>query len=426
MHRGIHGSRSKQLMWNAGIMALLGMILPWTQSAVAVEVKVMPAGESAVKATECRRMLIGPGVNQPDPHPGYAGFVGWNSPARLRDGTLLVSFSTGYWHGSPPTPHRMSLPPDILAKWKKIGMPTDVDAPRGGRAMLIRSADNGLTWSKPQTMIDTPADDRHPAMVELPDGTLVCSLFTWSGEGDLSKRPELAHRTGIIRSQDGGKTWEQTPRRLPSPFVSDATDEPPALLKDGSVVLAVYGTPASGKPQQIALFRSTDSGETWKLLSVVKTDHWLLEMGLTQLLDGRLVMIARPEGDITWSSDGGQTWTKPMSFGMRMFEPRLLVLRDGTLLCLHGSYGAGGFRAIFSTDGGQTWVAPAPNHGFAVDASVYGYGDGVELPDGSVFAVYIHTGGHSSEDARTEALWAIRLRIRPDHSGIDLLPAPGR
>jgi len=46
------------------------------------------------------------------------------------------------------------------------------------------------------------------------------------------------------------------------------------------------------------------------------------------------------------------------------------------------------------------------------------------LPDGSVFAACIHTGGHTTEDAQTEALWGIRLRVRADHSGIDVLPAP--
>jgi len=111
---------------------------------------------------------------------------------------------------------------------------------------------------------------------------------------------------------------------------------------------------------------------------------------------------------------------------MRMFEPSLLVLPDGTLLCLHGSYGGGGQRAIFSTDGGQTWIAPDAKYGFAVDPSVYGYGRGTLLPDGSVLMAYIHTGGHATQDARTEAIWSIRLRVRPDHSGIDLLPAPGK
>jgi sialidase-1 len=415
---GIGGLRAVSIRLLAVGMILIGA------AARAVEVKVVAGGESAAKAVDCRRMCVGPGVNQPDPHPGYAGFVGWDAPLRLRDGTLLVSFSTGYWHASPPTPLRMA--PGSRVAYQKMGMPTNIDAPRGGRAMLIRSTDDGRTWSKPRTIIDTPWDDRSPAMVELPDGTLVCSFFTYPGDGDLNKQPDLACRTGIIRSRDGGKTWEQTPRRLPSPFVADATDGPPVILKDGSVLLAVYGSPKQGMPEQVGIFRSSDSGQTWQLLSVVKSDHEMSETGLAQLPDGRLVLVTRPEGDIAWSSDCGRTWTNPVTFGMRMFEPGLLVLRDGTLLCLHGSYGGGGFRAILSGDGGKTWVAPAKNHGFAVDPAVYGYGRGIELPDGSILAVYIHTGGHSTKDAQTEALWAIRLRVRPDCSGVDLLPAPGR
>jgi hypothetical protein len=35
-------------------------------------------------------------------------------------------------------------------------------------------------------------------------------------------------------------------------------------------------------------------------------------------------------------------------------------------------------------------------------------------------------GGHATNDARTEALWSIRPRVRPDRDGIDLLPAPGK
>lgn len=388
-----------------------------------VTVQVVSGGESAASYSDCRRMLVGPGVNQPDPHPGYAGFVGWQHPTRLRDGSWLVGFSTGYWHASPPTP--LQIGEGTLAEWIKIGFPGDVEAPSGGRAMLIRSEDEGVTWSKPQTIIDTPLDDRSPAFLELPDGTVLCSFFTYSG-ADFHAHPDLAYRTAIIRSPDGGRTWEQEPRRLPSPFLADATDGPPILLQDGSALLAVYGSPREGGPDQQAIFRSTDSGQSWELLSVLKTDHEYSETGITQLPDGRLVMIGRPEGDITWSEDGGCTWTEPVAFGMRMFEPSLLVLPDGTLLCLHGSYGAGGFRAIFSTDGGQTWIAPAADHGFAVDPSVYGYGRGVVLPDGSVFVAYIHTGGHATEDARTEAIWGMRLKVRDDKEGIDLLPAPGR
>ena len=53
-----------------------------------ISVKVVQGGESAARPADCHSVLIGPGINQPDPFPGYAGFVGWESPVRLRDGSF--------------------------------------------------------------------------------------------------------------------------------------------------------------------------------------------------------------------------------------------------------------------------------------------------------------------------------------------------
>ncbi|MBV9470813.1 MAG: exo-alpha-sialidase [Abitibacteriaceae bacterium] len=390
------------------------------------QVKVVENGESTTRPEDCRGIIVGPGINQPDPFPGYAGFVGWESPIRLADGEWIVGFNAGYWHASAPTPLR--YPPATLEQFRKLGVPLNIVAPTGGRAMITRSTDAGKTWSKPETLIDTPADDRHPAFVQLSKRIILCSFFTYPGipeHGNYIKEPELAARVNVIRSFDGGRTWEKTPHRLPSPFVSDETDGPLVRLQDGSVMLAMDGRPSSGPPDQAAFFRSTNRGRTWKLLSTLKANHDLQEVTVAELPDRRLVMMARPEGDISWSYDQGRTWTQPITFGMRMFAPSLYVLRDGTLVCLHGSYapGAGGLRVIFSTDGGQTWIAPAKDHGFLVDNS-YGYGKAMELPDGSLFITYIATGGHRTEDAKQNAVRCIRLRIRADHSGIDLLPAP--
>src|SRR5579872_7504514 len=74
--------------------------------AVAPVVKIAEGGESKTKPEDCRTTLVGAGINQPDPFPGYGGFVGWVSPIRLKNGDLLVGFSAGYWHASPPTPLR--------------------------------------------------------------------------------------------------------------------------------------------------------------------------------------------------------------------------------------------------------------------------------------------------------------------------------
>lgn len=390
-------------------------------------VKVVANGESQVRPDECRSIVVGPAVNQPDPYPGYGGFVGWVSPIRLRTGDWLLGFSTGYWHASPPTPLR--YPAATIAQYQKLGLPADVVAPRGGRAMIVHSTDAGKTWSKPATLLDTPDDDRHPAFVELPDGTLLCSMFTYTSAdpADFQKEPALAHRTIVIRSFDHGRTWDPEIVRIPSPFLADETDGPLVLLKDGSVLLTISGTPREGGPVQAAVFTSHDRGATWKLLSTIAADHSLDEANATELPDGQWVLMARPEGDIAWSSDQGRTWTKPVSFGMRLFAPSLYALRDGTLVCLHGSYAPGhsGLRTIFSTDGGRTWIAPAADHGFLVD-NCYGYGKAFELPDGTLLVADQDSGGHATTDAKIMSLRQLRMRIRADHSGIDLLPAVNR
>jgi hypothetical protein len=389
-------------------------------------VKVVQNGESSVKPEDCRSVIVGPDVNQPQPFPGYRGFVGWESPIRLTSGAWLVGFNAGYWHASAPTP--LNYSPKTLEDYVRMGLPADIVAPTGGRAMIVRSTDQGKTWSQPSTLIDTPDDDRHPAFIELNDGTILCSFFTYAGEpknGDAGNEP--AARVWFIRSFDGGHTWEKQPRRLETPFLYDETDGPLVRLKDGSVLVAVNGRAKTGPPDQAGILRTTDRGETGELLSTIKADHDLWEVTVAELPSGELVMMARPEGDIAWSRDGGRSWTAPQTFGMRLFAPSLKVLRDGTLVCLHGSYapGHGGLRVIFSTDGGQTWLAPALDHGFLVD-NAYGYGKAMELEDGSLFIVYLSTGGHSADDAKTNAIRAIRLRVRPDQSGNDLLPAPNR
>jgi len=147
----------------------------------------------------------------------------------------------------------------------------------------------------------------------------------------------------------------------------------------------------------------------------------LEEAHTVELPDGRLVMISRPEGDIRCSRDSGRTWTPAATFSMRMFAPTFYVMGDGTLVCLHGSW-HGGLRVIFSNDGGHTWIAPAKDHGFLVDGDAYGYGAGALLPDGSLYVIYQKTGSHRTDDAKSNSLLVLRLRVRPDHSGIELLP----
>jgi hypothetical protein len=229
------------------------------------KVVIIEGGESSVAPDECRGIIVGPGVNQPDPFPGYAGFVGWESPIRLSTGEWIVGFNAGYWHASPPTP--LEYPTKTLESYLQMGMPAQVDAPTGGRVMLTRSRDEGQTWSKPETLIDTPADDRHPAFVELNDGTILCSFFTYASTpagGVMGKEP--AARVHIVRSFDAGRTWEKNSRQIHTPFHYDETDGPFLELDDGSVALAVNGRFDAGPPDRCGIVRSADRGESWQLL----------------------------------------------------------------------------------------------------------------------------------------------------------------
>lgn len=400
----------------------------WAVPGFCASIKVVEGGESATSAAALRRVIVGPGTNEPAPFPGFGGSVAWAGVTLSRRGTLVAAFNAGYWHASAPTPYVMAK--DKLENFYKIGMPRDVIAPTGGRIMFVRSGDGGRTWSQPETLADTLADDRQAGLLTLPDGTILASWFTWLGDVDPWGNPAYFSHTLIARSFDDGRTWEKRPRLVQpqsgSPFQGEAADGPAVLRKDGSILLTSYGYLPAGqnnKHTAAGVYVSKNRGRTWKLLSIVKADHNLEEAHTVELPDGRLIMICRPEGDICWSSDGGRTWTPPSSFGMRMYAPTLYVLHDGTLVCLHGSYAPGnGLRVIFSIDGGQTWVAPAKNGGFMVDADAYGYGAGVVLPDDSLYVIYQHTGSHHTTDAKNNSLLALRVRVRSDHSGIDLLP----
>lgn len=363
---------------------------------------------------EHRRVLVKPGYKQPKPYAGYTGFVGWASVARTRAGTLLLTFTSGYWHASPPTPIK-SIKPEDVALWRKMGMQA-VDAPRGGRAEIMRSEDGGKTWSDPVTMIDTEWDDRAPAVAQLKDGTLVASFFTYPDAG-----------VAIIRSFDDGKTWEQTPRIIRAPFHSLATDGPPLAMPDGSLLLATYGAEKEGdKHEAIGIFASRDRGETWRLVSTVRAPQEMTEPGLARLRNGTLVLITRSEGAVSYSKDGGQSWTAPRNLPTRIFDPWLVTLRTGQLVSLHGSYikPHRGLRALISNDGGVTWNGAGADHGFAVDPSVYGYSRGVELPDGSLYVVYQGTGGHTAKDASAMSIYGLRVRVKRDGRGVETLPAP--
>ena len=385
------------------------------------EFKITGTPTEAERFRMCRRMLVGPWCNQPEEYVGYNGFVGWAGATRLRRGRWLITFTSGYWHGSlPQTPEILADPEcrkTFEARWENedgLSCPR-IYAPRGGRAHIMSSDDEGLTWSKPTTLVDTEMDDRHPTIVELDDGTLLCTFFCAPATRKC--------RSAWILSHDNGTTWTE-PRYL-QPESGGMGNGSAIQLVDGTVAWATQVIFDGDEFWSTGVFLSSDHGETFELGSVIGTDHHLFETTIAQLPDGRIVAASRRHCDVYWSADGGRSWTEPVPVGVDLFDPHLLLMPNGVLACFHGSYDFGGLYVILSPDGGRTWHGPGKRHGYAVDPSVYGYSHPIVLADGTAYIVYLHTGGHPAHDARTEAIWALRVKINDSADGIEILPAPG-
>ena len=75
---------------------------------------------------------------------------------RLKNGDIVAVFYSGGAH--------VTYPSDAY--------------PKCGRICLVRSKDDGVTWSKPITIFDDEWDNRDPHISQMADGRLVCTFFT--------------------------------------------------------------------------------------------------------------------------------------------------------------------------------------------------------------------------------------------------------
>jgi hypothetical protein len=392
---------------------------------IGIKLNVIGKDPPAERKYVCRRMLVGPWRNQPDQYEGYNGQVGWASIAVLKSGRWVVTFNSGYWHASLPTAGK-ALKEERNKKYMEdywaMGCP-QVSAPRGGRCHLMVSDDAGLTWSRPTTYIDTGNTNLHPSILEMENGNLLCSFC--DERLPIGDEPgPLYHRIAYMRSEDQGDTWGEIN------FLPDTTsmgNEPAIQIADGTVLrISSERFDSEMQYDSVVIFASGDNGRTFDLRSTIKaTDHHMHEPSLVEMTDGRLAIVTRPDGDISFSDDKGMTWTKPVSTGIHMYDPHIVQLPNGVLAIFHGSYFKSGVHVYLSKDNGQNWNGPGEGIGYEVDSSAYGYCCPVVLNDGTVYIVYQHTGGHKTYHARTQALWGIHVRVFDSADGIEILPASG-
>jgi sialidase-1 len=305
-----------------------------------------------------------------------------------------------------------------------------------GSVQFYRSNDQGKTWLLPQTILDTPIDDRDAGILETDRGTLLATTFTsnayvpilekaqqdGSWEADRLKHWQAAHRrvtseelkkmlgTWMVRSTDGGLTWSKPyDCHLNSPHG-------PIQLSNGNQLYA--GKHLWREDGYIGSAISADDGKSWKPQARIPTREGdapekYHELHAVEAPSGKLIVHIRNHnpkhaGETlqSESSDSGVTWSVPHSIGVWGFPSHLLRLMDGRLLMSYGyRRGSMGNQARLSDDEGKTWSSPIT---LSDDAANYdlGYVTTVELAAGSFLSVWYEKLADSSKAVLRQTRWS--------------------
>ncbi len=305
-------------------------------------------------------------------------YIGWPTIAKTREGELLAVFSGD----------------------------RDAHVCPWGKTQLVRSRDNGATWTAPETINNTPLDDRDAGILQTRAGTLVVSWFTSlafeTNEQYRRHREKLSAETvnqwfgsWIRRSEDNGKTWGEYIR------VETTAPHGPIELSDGRL-LYVGCTTAKTPEERVGVLESRDDGRTWTHIARIAQAEGddpgqCHEPHVVETADGGLVAMARYHGEgefanhlrQAFSNDGGTTWTRFEPTPIWGYPPHLIRLTNGWLLVTYGRRkDPFGERACISKDGGKTWDVQNEIVLSQAPGSDLGYPASVQLDDGSLFTVY--------------------------------------
>jgi sialidase-1 len=359
-------------------------------------------------------------------------YLAWPSIAQLPSGELIVAFSGD----------------------------RDAHVCPFGKTQIVRSIDSGRTWGAPETVNDTPVDDRDAGLLCTKSGRLLVTWFTLDySAGDHYKalppdklalyKPKYDTITpadrqmwtnpGIVRqkwlrghflraSDDAGKTW--------GPAVRTTGSAPHGPIERSNGVLGYLGNQSYndiGHADMLTYEESTDGGLSWWIVgripmftNVKDCDiSYLCEPHVVEAADGSLVGVYRhelkrpttPEVALretvlyfNHSTDGGVTWSTPQPSPIAGKPAHIMRLHDGRLMVSYGyRFKPYGQRVCISDDHGRTWksenIIPIRDDGFSGDL---GYPASVQLPDGTIFTVYYQQAAQSEKTSILSTHWRLQ------------------
>jgi BNR repeat-like domain len=300
---------------------------------------------------------------------------------------------------------------------------TTFDCQPGGEAYVLRSCDEGHTWSDADLLVHSRKTNGcinlSVGMTTLRDGTVLypccdaCITRKWDQhDADLI----------ILRSTDHGQIWTRTapiPVKTKEPFAYGKIIE----LKSEEVLCPIWGKRMDEEPWRSGLIRSLDKGVTWGDYRTIAYDPGAMssrqpdgeevhaagfnETSLLELPDGRLLAILRQQGVQggmrelyrSASTDGGGSWSTPKRLSMWGTSPSLHLTPSGAVILGYRNHLGNpqgletpGVGVSVSHDAGETWG----EHFMLEDPKGYrylqefeaGYPAFLTMQDGSMMVVF--------------------------------------
>ncbi len=324
---------------------------------------------------------------------GIHNYFAWPSVAKLQDGSLLgVASGFRVAHVCP-----------------------------FGKVVAFRSYDEGVSWTAPEVIIDTPLDDRDGGICTFGEQGVMVTSFNNTPTFQRNRIHARAtyvnayldemekcdwqkyYGSTLAVSHDGGKTYD-------NPIVVPITSpHGPLELSDGRILYVGSVFEYKNEISHIECHILDESGKTSLLSRIEDIDENILfcEPHAIQLKSGRIVVHIRAQQKGRYftiyqsiSDDHGKTFSRPVQLlaDKGGAPAHLLELSSGVLISVY-SYREEpyGIRAMFSKDGGETW----DTDNILIDsepASDLGYPCSVELFDGSILTIFYSracTGGAS-------------------------------
>lgn len=255
----------------------------------------------------------------------------------LKNGDLLCFWFTGTWEGQ-----------------------------SGVGIAMSRLARGSRQWTKPM-LIDSKAgvSYQNPVPFQAPDGT----IWLFHTEQSAGKGESNAHVL-LVKSSDNGKTWSKPKVLLNDP--GSFTRDPIVLMQRGGWLLPMYMSSGKTAQQNYSIVKiSHDRGENWKTCDIPESNA-LVQPSVVRLPDGSYVAFLRSRR-ADWiyrsTSRDGCRWSSPVTTSLPNNNASIqavllsnghiaLAFNDSPRVYVNGKPRPGARKPLalaISADGGKTW-----------------------------------------------------------------------